>query len=145
MKIIESKIAPNPKEAQYWIDLSADANRNVIKSFNGHEWVVINGGVNNSTPYVTFDYTQYSDGDTLSNEDAEKLSKAITERIPISIISELDNSRYNVTVRDDFDNRYSLLFLLSILEGSNGVTIRFGQINLDMNTNTVVAVKVISK
>lgn len=39
MKTIESKIAPNPKEAQIWIDLSADAHGLVKKYWNGKKWI----------------------------------------------------------------------------------------------------------
>lgn len=40
MKTIESRIAPNPKEAQIWVDLSADAHGLVKKYWNGSKWVV---------------------------------------------------------------------------------------------------------
>lgn len=39
MKTIESRIAPNPKEAQIWIDLSADPHGLVRKYWNGKNWV----------------------------------------------------------------------------------------------------------
>lgn len=39
MKTIESRIAPNPKEAQIWVDLSADAHGLVKKYWNGKEWI----------------------------------------------------------------------------------------------------------
>ena len=39
MKTIESRIAPNPMEAQIWVDLSADAHGLVKKYWNGKEWV----------------------------------------------------------------------------------------------------------
>ena len=39
MKTIESKIAPNPKEAQIWVDLSADPHGLVRKYWNGSKWV----------------------------------------------------------------------------------------------------------
>ena len=39
MKTIESKIAPNPTEAQIWVDLNADAHGLIKKSWNGKEWV----------------------------------------------------------------------------------------------------------
>ena len=42
MKTIESRIAPNPKEAQIWIDLSADAHGTVKKIWNGKKWIVNN-------------------------------------------------------------------------------------------------------
>lgn len=40
MKIIESKIAPNPKEAQIWVDLSANAHGLVKKYWDGARWIV---------------------------------------------------------------------------------------------------------
>lgn len=40
MKTIESRIAPNPMEAQIWVDLSEDAHGLVKKYWNGTEWVV---------------------------------------------------------------------------------------------------------
>lgn len=39
MKTIESKIAPNPMEAQIWVDLSADVHGLVKKYWNGKEWI----------------------------------------------------------------------------------------------------------
>ena len=39
MKTIASNVAPNPKEAQFWIDLSADAHGLVKKYWNGKEWI----------------------------------------------------------------------------------------------------------
>lgn len=39
MKTIKSKFAPNPKEAQIWIDLSADPHGTVYKYWNGMEWI----------------------------------------------------------------------------------------------------------
>ena len=38
MKTIESRHAPNPMEAQIWVDLSADAHGVVKKYWNGKEW-----------------------------------------------------------------------------------------------------------
>lgn len=39
MKTIESKIAPNPKEAQIWVDLREDPHGSVRKYWNGTKWV----------------------------------------------------------------------------------------------------------
>ena len=39
MKTIESKIAPNPKEAQIWVDLHEDPHGSVRKYWNGTKWV----------------------------------------------------------------------------------------------------------
>lgn len=40
MKTIESKIAPNPKEARIWVDLGADPNGSVQKYWKGGKWIV---------------------------------------------------------------------------------------------------------
>lgn len=39
MKTIESRIAPNPKEAQIWVDLSEDPHGLVKKYWNGTKWI----------------------------------------------------------------------------------------------------------
>lgn len=40
MKTIESKIAPNPKEAQIWVDLNEDPHGLIKKYWNGKKWVI---------------------------------------------------------------------------------------------------------
>lgn len=39
---VASFYAPNPMEVTYWIDLSEDANGNVIKSYTGNDWLPVN-------------------------------------------------------------------------------------------------------
>lgn len=39
---LASVYAPNPMEVTYWIDLSTDANGNVIKSYTGNDWLPVN-------------------------------------------------------------------------------------------------------
>ena len=43
MKTIESKIAPNPMEAQIWVDLSEDPHGLVKKYWNGAKWITKGG------------------------------------------------------------------------------------------------------
>lgn len=43
IKFVESKIAPNPSECTYWVDLSEDPHFGSIKKYNGSKWVNING------------------------------------------------------------------------------------------------------
>lgn len=43
IKFIESKTAPSPKEYTYWVDLTENSHRGVIKYFNGSEWESISG------------------------------------------------------------------------------------------------------
>lgn len=39
---LASVYAPNPMEVTHWIDLSEDANGNVIKTYDGKKWIPIN-------------------------------------------------------------------------------------------------------
>lgn len=39
---LASVYAPNPMEVTYWIDLSTDANGNVIKRYTGNDWLPVN-------------------------------------------------------------------------------------------------------
>lgn len=41
IKFLESKIMPNPKECNYWIDLNENVHGGSIKYFNGVGWVKI--------------------------------------------------------------------------------------------------------
>ena len=56
MKTIKSKIQPNPKECERWVDLTADPMGGVVKYFNGNTWAVVGGT---------------SDGSFLTAEDPE--------------------------------------------------------------------------
>ena len=45
---LASVYAPNPMEVTYWIDLSEDANGNVIKTYDGKKWIPINNKEDNT-------------------------------------------------------------------------------------------------
>ena len=45
---LASAYAPNPMEVTYWIDLSEDANGNVIKTYDGKKWIPINNKEDNT-------------------------------------------------------------------------------------------------
>ena len=45
---LASFYAPNPMEVTYWIDLSEDANGNVIKTYDGKKWIPINNKEDNT-------------------------------------------------------------------------------------------------
>lgn len=48
-RITRSYIAPNPKEFEYWVDLSADPKGNVIKYYaGGSKWLPINDDTDNN-------------------------------------------------------------------------------------------------
>lgn len=47
VKIIESYTAPNPKEYTYWVDLTSNPNKGVIKYFKGNgKWADVNDKTN---------------------------------------------------------------------------------------------------
>lgn len=47
-RITRSYIAPNPKEFEYWVDLSADPKGNVIKYYaGGSKWLPLNDDADN--------------------------------------------------------------------------------------------------
>ena len=47
-RITRSYIAPNPKEFEYWVDLTADPKGNVIKYYaGGSKWLPLNDDTNN--------------------------------------------------------------------------------------------------
>lgn len=48
MKTIKSRIAPNPKECDRWIDLQADPYGSVEKYFNGNSWSPVGGTMEGS-------------------------------------------------------------------------------------------------
>lgn len=48
IRITRSYIAPNPKEFEYWVDLSADPKGNVIKYYaEGSKWLPLNDDTDN--------------------------------------------------------------------------------------------------
>lgn len=49
---LASVYAPNPMEVTYWIDLSTDANGNVIKSYTGNDWLPVNYFITNTDQSV---------------------------------------------------------------------------------------------
>lgn len=66
MNIVKSKVAPNPKEAKYWVDLTADKYGKIIKVFNGIKWVPISAsGVEGISDYSDLDNKPSINGVTL--------------------------------------------------------------------------------
>ena len=66
---VASKYAPNPKEVSYWIDLSSDTTGNVIKSFDGKQWIPTNYKENTDIQEVR---------ESINELDSSKADKATT-------------------------------------------------------------------
>ena len=91
IKWVAATVAPNVKEVDYWIDLSADIKGSVIKYHNGKEWIPMNQtlSVNEikkmiSAAFDKLDMTKVSkvEGKQLStndytNEDKKKLNNLV--------------------------------------------------------------------
>lgn len=73
---IQSKVAPNPKEANRWVDLSADPHGGVMKYYNGKQWVEIvantGGDFGDGVKVVTFDYIDKKTGQPTTSVTPEK-------------------------------------------------------------------------
>lgn len=84
---LASFYAPNPMEVTYWIDLSEDANGNVIKTYDGKKWIPINNKEDN---------TQNSQIEHLLNIINEKANKkdvdTIVEDLKKQIIAQTNDA-----------------------------------------------------
>lgn len=77
---VASFYAPNPMEVTYWIDLSTDANGNVIKSYTGNDWLPVN--------YFTKDvYTKSEVNNKINTAVANKVTS--TDVTQIKVVNEI--------------------------------------------------------
>lgn len=89
---VASKYAPNPKEVSYWIDLSSDTTGNVIKSFDGKQWIPTNYKEN---------IDQSERIDELDASLASEISRAKSKEQQLeNTINTIDNTRYTKTEVD---------------------------------------------
>lgn len=94
MKIVTSKIAPNPKEFKYWADLTADKYGKVIKVWSRGKWQPIAGeGGSSDVDYDDVDNKPTINGVVLSGnlslDDLGIVGDAdIAESIPAEYITE---------------------------------------------------------
>lgn len=73
VKIIESYTAPNPKEYTYWVDLTSNPNKGVIKYFKGNgKWADVNDKTNDDQS-KDIEQLQKS-GDNLKSTKVDKVS-----------------------------------------------------------------------
>lgn len=127
MKIVSSKIAPNPKEVKYWADLTADAYGKIIKIFNGTEWVpLVTAGGSGSSNYNDLDNKPSINGVTL-------MGNVALNTLDIQAASEMDKYAEDTEVAslipDDYvteteltEHSYSkeeITEIVSNVEGSN--------------------------
>ena len=78
-----SRFAPNPQEVAYWIDLTADPNGGVIKTYDGTEWYPINQSEVN-IPVVSEDANGLMSSDMLV-----KLKRAISRYCVLILIGNI--------------------------------------------------------
>lgn len=81
---VASKYAPNPKEVSYWIDLSSDTTGNVIKSFDGKQWIPTNYKENTDQSERIADvYTKSQTDTAISNATNNKVTSTSVNSIQI--------------------------------------------------------------
>lgn len=125
-KIISSKIAPNPKEAMYWADLTADKYGKVIKIFNGKNWEPI---ASSDFDGSNLSYTVLKDKPTIDGIELKgdvslssilDASDITTEQLPSEIITEDElNQHITETVYTKEEVKEYVSDAVSGIEGSN--------------------------
>lgn len=100
MKIVSSKIAPNPKEVKYWADLTADKYGKIIKIFDGTKWVPLNAaGGSGSSNYNDLDNKPSINGVTL-------MGNVALNSLDIQAASEMDKYAEDTEVASLIPNDY---------------------------------------
>lgn len=77
---LASVYAPNPMEVTYWIDLSEDANGNVIKTYDGKKWIPINNKEDN-TQNSQIEHLLNIINEKANKKDAINRSKTVVENV----------------------------------------------------------------
>lgn len=78
IKFLDSKIAPNPSECTYWIDLSEDPHFGSIKKYDGSKWVSING-------------------DAKQNEEIQQIKNSLNNKVDKVSGKQLSTNDYTTT------------------------------------------------
>lgn len=117
MRLVKSKIAPNPKEVKYWVDLSADKYGRIIKIHNGMKWIPLSDGEGGSSNYNDLNNKPSINGVILEGNVEFDMSKYVEEDELASIIpeeyvteTELSNATYSKEEVHD---------IISNVEGTN--------------------------
>ena len=86
MKTIKSRIAPNPREFQYWIDLTADKYGKVIKVWANGRWEKISSSPGSTEG--TSDYNELSNKPSING--VTLMGNVALNRLDIQAASEMD-------------------------------------------------------
>lgn len=78
IKFLDSKIAPNPSECTYWIDLSEDPHFGSIKKYDGSKWISING-------------------DAKQNEEIQQIKNSLNNKVDKVSGKQLSTNDYTTT------------------------------------------------
>ena len=76
LKVTKSKIAPNPKEYKYWIDLTADKNGKIMKVFSNGKWEKMSGNADDESK--SDNYEKYN-WERKTSFDLDVLKKAVAD------------------------------------------------------------------
>lgn len=94
IKFSKQTIHPNPKEVDYWIDISKNPYGNVIKYFNGQDWVDLayTGGLPDLSSY----YTKVQVNELLNKKaDAVEVDKLVSDEEIANVINNISFTTSN--------------------------------------------------
>lgn len=87
IKFLDSKIAPNPSECTYWIDLSEDPHFGSIKKYDGSKWVSISGDAEQSAEIQQIKNTLNNKVDKVSGKQLSTNDYTTTEKQKLAGLS----------------------------------------------------------
>lgn len=94
IKFSKQTIHPNPKEVDYWVDISKNPYGNVIKYFNGQDWVDLayTGGLPDLSSY----YTKVQVNELLNKKaDAVEVDKLVSDEEIANVINNISFTTSN--------------------------------------------------
>lgn len=98
INFLAKKVAPNPYEVTYWIDLTADSNGSIIKTWNGEQWIPINSRDAEQDEKLNQLQSQIS---TISSQKANKSTTlsgyGITDAYTKTQVNDLLDDKVNLT------------------------------------------------
>lgn len=96
LRITKSTIAPNPKEFDYWVDLSANANGGVTKYYDRGQWIQLQPTTPQKDHTAEIQtLTQQINGLSQQLADLITTVSALSERVNILESNTIDESKTN--------------------------------------------------
>lgn len=120
MKIIASKSAPNPREVQYWIDLTADKNGGVIKYNKNGKWTPLNADAAQDAEISALIKAVENLNAELNKEvsDRKSADTTVQNKIPTKVSQLTNDSKYLTAVPSQYITETELAAEISTLNAT---------------------------